>query len=257
MSSDNSGTNSIESVTTAFSILETLKEGDGLRLTDVADELSLAKSTAHRYLTTLTNQEYVVREGDKYHIGLRCLSLGTHARNRQPGYELVKPKVAQVAHETGERAQFVVSENGKAVYLHRELGEHAVRINLEIGERIPLHAISPGKAIMAEWPNGRIDEYIQTYGLTELTDQTITDRDTLYEELAEIRDRGYSINHEEFVDEINSVGVSIVDPNGSVLGAISVSGPTHRMQGSRFQTEIPELLMGTAHELELNLKYGN
>lgn len=250
-----SGTKSIDSVVTALSVLEALKEADGMRLSELADELSMAKSTVHRYLITLTQEDYLVREGDEYHIGLRFLSLGTHARNRQAGYDLIKPKVSQVAEETGERAQFVVAEHGKAVYLHRELGERAVRINLEIGEQIPLHVISPGKAIMAEWPDERVEEYIRTYGLTELTSRTITEREDLYEELAAIRERGYSLNREEFVDEINSVGVAVSDPDGDVLGAISVSGPTHRMRGPRIETEIPELLMGTAHEIELNLKY--
>lgn len=257
MNSKTDGTKSINSVVTALSILEALKAADGMRLTELAEELSIAKSTAHRHLVTLAQQEYVIREADKYYVGLRFLSLGTYARNRQLGYELVKPKVTQVAEETRERAQFVVAEHGKAVYLYRDLGERAVRINLEIGERIPLHAISPGKAIMAEWSDERVEKYIRTYGLTQQTSQTITERKPLFEELATIRERGYSLNREEFMDEINSVGVAVVDPDRQVLGAISVSGPTHRMHGVYFESEIPELLLGTAHEIELNLKYGH
>lgn len=254
-SSSNGGTKLVDSVVTALSVLETLKTADGMRLTELAEEMSIAKSTAHRYLSTLENEEYITRKGDEYHVGLRFLSLGEHGRNRQPGYELVKPKISQIAEKTGERAQFIVAEHGKAVYLYQDLGEQAVSINLDIGERIPLHAISNGKAIMAEWSDEHIEQYIETYGLTKLTSASISTRKRLFEELETIREQGYSINREEFVNEINSVGVSVVDQDENVLGAISVSGPTHRMRGERLNTKLPELLMGTRHELELNLKY--
>lgn len=252
---DTSRNKTIRAVDTTFRILEALKEHNGMRVTELAEELSMPKSSVHRHLSTLHQREYVAREGDVFHIGLRFLAMGFHAQTRQEGYELVTTKVSQVAEETGERAQFLVEEHGKAVYLHREFGHHAVRINLKIGERIPLHAISPGKAILSQWPDSRVENYLENYPLIEFTDRTITDPAKLWEEIETIRERGFSVNREEFVDEICSVGVAISSPAENVLGAISVSGPTHRMSGPRFETEIPELLMGTAHEIELNLKY--
>lgn len=245
----------LKSVQTAVLVLEMLKEHDGMRVSELADELSMAKSTVHRYLKTLTQEEYLTHDGDTYDVSLRPLSLGVHARNRQEGFHLIQEKVDQLAEETGERAQYMVAEHGKAVYLCQSMGRRAVKIDLQVGDRVPLHLISPGKAILAEWPDSRVRKYIETYGLSESTPQSITDPDGLFDELEKVRERGYSYHHEEYIEEFNAVGIALKNPVGRVLGAIGVSGPNHRLIGSRLEEDIPELLKGTAHEIELNLKY--
>lgn len=245
----------VKAVETAFSILETVSDADGLRLTEIADELDLAKSTTHRYLQTLLAGEYLIMEGDEYHVSLRFLDLGQQARTRKEGYALAKAKVAELAEETDERAQFIVEEHGNAVYVHRKAGSHAVQTDPGIGKRIGLHTTSAGKAIIAGWPDERIAEYVASNGLPERTDNTITDEETLREEVASIRERGYSVNNEENIEGLRAVGTAVCGGGGEVLGALSVSGPSNRMSGEWFETELPEMLMGFANEMELNLQY--
>ncbi|MFB6133651.1 MAG: IclR family transcriptional regulator [Halanaeroarchaeum sp.] len=238
-----------------MSILETLRDHDGMRLTDLADELDMAKSTIHRYLQTLLETEYLVQEGGEYHVGLRFLDLGEHARNRVEGYQLAKQKVGDLADETDERAQFIVEEHGKAVYLHRESGTHGVQTDPGIGKRIDLHCTAAGKAILSEWSDDDIRALVDTHGLPRRTENTITDLPTLMDQIESIRERGYAVNTQENIEGLRAIGVAVSSPQTGVIGAFSVSGPLNRMKGDWFDQELPDLLLGIANEIELNLRY--
>lgn len=245
----------VKTVQTAFDILEYLKEKDGETLTGLATQFDLAKSTIHRHLSTLEQREYVVKEGDIYYPSLQFLDFGEYTRNRNEAYLMAKAKVQELADETSERAQFIVEEHGHAVYVHRASGDHAVQTDPGIGKRIALHATAAGKAILAQLPTEQVNRIIERRGLPAVTEETVTDQEKLFSELEEIRNRGYSFNNQENVDGLRAVGVPVNDPNDRVIGALSVSGPTHRLTKDLFQEELPTLLLGTANELELNIAY--
>lgn len=248
--------NQIGSVTKALQVLQLLEEEDGLTVSELAAELDGSKSTAHRYLQTLLSAEYVVDDDGVYRVGLRCLSHGIRARSRYEGYTLVRDKVENLARETGERVNFMVAEHGKAVCLGQSLGEQGVRFKLSVGDRIPLHTISPGKAILATWDDDRVDEYIAERGLTGTSENTIVDEGSLWSDIERIRERGFSQSRQEYMGELNGVAAAVHGADESVLGAIGISGPAHRMQGQRFNEELPQLLTGTVREITLNLQYG-
>ena len=244
----------VKTTRTVFEILAFLEENDGAGISEIARELGFAKSTVHRHLSTLSELKCVVEEDDGYHIGLRFLELGEFALRRRVGYELAGEKVREIAENTGERVQFIVEEHGDAVYLHRSFGENAVRTDPGIGSRIPLHATAAGKAILANLPEDRLFEIIEQTPFDPLTENTITDRDALLSELETISERGYSFNIQENLEGLNAVGVPVMGRN-EVIGALSISGPSHRLKGDRLKSALPDLLMGEANELELNISH--
>ncbi|WP_227356446.1 IclR family transcriptional regulator [Haladaptatus salinisoli] len=255
MSQHGKGGRTVKATETTFAIIEGLEELDGARVTELAEHLGLAASTVHSHLSTLYEMRYVVREGDKYQIGSRFLKLGEAAKERKEAFDLIEPKVEELAEETEERCQFIVIEHGRGVYLHRETGSRAVWTDSGLGKRIYLHATAAGKSVLASLPEERVERILDQWGLPALTENTITDRAVLFEELDAIRKQGFAVNKEESTVGLRAVGVPITDSSGRMVGALSVSGPTHRMKGEWFEREIPNLLLGTANELELNLKY--
>lgn len=246
----------VKTTESAFTVVETLRRLDGARVTEVAAELDMAKSTAHRHLSTLLDLGYLSREGDEYHVGLRFLLLGEYARERTEAYRMIKPKVEQLAEETDERAQFLVEEHGQGVYIHRATGDNAVHTpNTGVGKRNAIHATAAGKSILAQYEDERVRRIIEHRGLPRLTEHTITDEGALLEELDVIRERGYGTNDEENIRGIRAVGVPVMHKDGRPIGGLSISGPVHRMKGEWFEGEIPDLLLGTTSELELNIAY--
>lgn len=245
----------LSTVERSYEILHTIMELDGARVTVLAAELDMPKSTVHKHLKTLTELRYAINEGGTYHIGLRYLNLGSHARNRRDEYPQAIQTVKDLATATEERVQFVVEEHGHGIYLHIEAHEQGVRTDRHIGQLRHLHTSAAGKAILANLPNQHVDEIIDRWGLPAETDNTIIDKEKLMEELKVIRERGIAFNDEESIGGLRGVGVPVLLPNGQVLGSFSVAGPAHRLKGQVYREEIPDLLLGYANKLELNLEY--
>jgi len=246
---------SLESIEKMVLILKILRDHDGARVTEIADQTQYSKSTVHRYLKSLKKHQLVVKEGDIYQVGLRFLDYGEYARTRRDIHDLARPLVDDLAEKTEERALFEVEENGRAVYIYRGIGERAVKTDSRIGTYRYMHTIAGGKAILANLSEQRREEILDRWGLPKTTEATITDRSELYEELKEIRNRGAAFNDEETIEGLRAVAVPVLDSNETVHGALTVSGPTHRIRGDLYREEIPNLLLGTANELKLNLEF--
>lgn len=245
----------IKATETTFAVVNALMELDGAGVTELANYLDIPKSNAHNYLSTLRQEEYVVKDGDTYSVGIRFLELGAFARNRMDIYEIAKPEVEKLAEETGELANLLVEEHGRGIYLHRARVESAVQVEAYTGTRVSLHSTSLGQAILAHLPETRLDEIIDTHGLPASTDRTITTRDALENRLAKVRERGYATDDEERLKGLRCVAAPILSKDDRVLGAISVSGPKNRMKGDRFESDVPEKIRETVNVIELNVTY--
>ncbi|MFC7068660.1 IclR family transcriptional regulator [Halobaculum lipolyticum] len=247
--------NPIKSTENTFEIVEALKELNGAGVSELASHVELPRSTVHNYLSTLEQEEYVVNEDGRYRVGIRFLELGAHARTRRKIYEIAKPEVESLAEETGELANLLVEEHGRGTYLQRARGHQAVQVEAHVGTRVPLHSTALGKAILAYTPESRIDEIIEMHGIEPATPNTVTDRDTLFDRLETIRERGYAFDDEERLRGLRCVAAPILSNDQRVLGAISVSGPSHRIKGEYFRETIPNRLLEAVNVVELNVTY--
>lgn len=245
----------MESIKKLFTIVEELRKRNGARVSELSTSLDLPKSTVHRHLQTLEELEYVMKTGDIYHIGSQFLFIGTAVRDRETAYAQIKPKIKELATETGERAQFMIEEHGYLSYVYYETGNHAVHTNAQLGKQMPIHATSGGKAILAEMTDEEVSAIIECRGLEKITENTITDNEELYSELQQIREDGVSFNDQEYIDGLRSVSVPVTKPNGQPLGAIGVSGPLNRFRGEFYRQDLPDKLLGITNEIELNIKY--
>lgn len=93
---------------------------------------------------------------------------------------------------------------------------------------------------------------VEERGLPRVTEHTITDEEELFDELETIRDRGIAFNHQEMIHGLVAVGAPIKDQDGNVPGALSVVGPTSRMDEDRFRRELPDMIMRSVNIIEVN-----
>lgn len=252
--SSNGQDRTVKSIEVLFSILEFIKENDGAGVTETAEAVDMSKGAVHRYLATLVKAGYATKSDGEYKLGLRFLDLGTYTRTQ---YDLggIELKVEQLAQQTNERAQFIIAEHGQGIYLHRERGKNAVETDARVGKIVHLHTIAAGKAILAYLERERIEEIIDQHGLVDRTTETITSRERLYDILDETRERGYALNRNEHVEGLCGVGVPVKGVDGEVIGGLSVSGPTNRLQERLENGDVPNQLLGSVNEIELNLRY--
>lgn len=243
----------VDAVQTSCDILDALRELDGAGITELATHLGIAKGTVHSHLATLRQNEYVVKDGDTYRISLRFLDFGKYAKHSVESLEIVKNELDKASQETGEVAQFMVEEHGQGVYLYKSRGEAGVETASYVGRRMHLNCTAIGKAILASLNAETVERIIARHGLPRQTENTITDRDELYDELDRIRADGFATDDEEILTGLRCVAAPITTENKELLGAISISGPTSRITGRRFEKELPESVRRIANVIEINI----
>lgn len=239
----------------SMEVVETLRELDGAGVSEVADHLDRPTSTVHDHLRTLEREEYLVKRGTEYHVGTRFLQLGDSARSRRKVFSIARPEVDKLAETTGEHANLMIEEHDLGVFLYKARGADAVNLDTHAGMRVPLQTTALGKAIMAHRSREAVEGILDSRGLPEVTENTITDRETLFAELDAVREQGYATDDEERVEGMRCVAAPITDETGRAIAAVSISGLKSRMQGERFTEEIPDRVLRSANVIEVNLTY--
>lgn len=242
----------VKSAGKTFTILDIVFERDGATVTEVAEELGIAKSTAHSHLATLENKEFLVQRGEEYNLSLKFLEYGIEARNNVGIRTHARRSLEEVAKETGESVGLFVEEHGRLVYLDDAHGDRSVRTHGSTGTRSYLHDSAAGKAILAHLPRSRIEAIIDKFGLPAQTENTITDRAELFEVLREVREAGVAFNDAETNEGVRAVASPIL-VDDTVIGSLGVAGPRHRLDGSRYRVKLPEIVRGATNEVELRI----
>lgn len=243
----------LQTVERSVEILEALREMDGARVSELAEEFDTAPSTIHAHLATLESKGLVAKEGDVYQLGLRFLQLGKYTQHRTEAYELADEYTRKLVEETGYRAIFMVEEHGQGVFLHMYSGDHPPWTHTAAGQRSHLHSLAAGKAILANYPEREVRRILSEQGMPAKTDNTITDPDEFVRELEAVSDQGYAFNDCENVEGIRAIGAPARGPSGAVVGSFSISGPKHTMTDEMFREELPNQLKGMIDEYELEL----
>lgn len=246
----------LKTVERTAQVIKALETLDGAGVTELADHLDMSKSSTYHYLATLRAEDFVVKNGDQYELGLQLLLSGEYVRNRNLLYRYGKEEVEELAETTGEYANLFTEQHGKGINLYKVRGSDAVGSGYQtdkLQQPDQLHCTATGKAILAFLPEDRVDDILDEHGLPERTANTITDRDELHDELATVRERGYAYNDEEEVEGLRAVGAPVIDRDDTVLGSLSVAGPTSRLKGTPFDEELPEQVQRAANVIEVNI----
>ena len=245
----------VKTTTTSFKIIETLHELGGAGVTEIANRLDISKSSVYKHLKTLEEERYVIKgDNDMYYTGLRLLSLGVGARRRRKIYETAKPEIQRLAEESGEMANLLVEEQGRGIFLYRADSSRAVNLDTHAGREVYLHTTAMGKAILAGFSDERVSDIIERHGLPQKTEYTITEEADLLDELESIREQGWAYDREERLKGLCCVAAPITDPDGTALGAISVSGPRSRLKRDNLG-KLPQLILDVQNVIELNVAY--
>lgn len=245
----------LESVVKALDIIEELWRVEGAGVTELTELTGYPKSTVHAHLSTLRSKGYVVQNGDTYRLSLRFLSFGEHVKRLEPLYEAAREPVSNLADRTGERILCSTHQNGLGTVLYLKEGESSVSTDIRVGTHTYLHCSAAGKAILAHFEPDAVDRVIRTWGLPEFTDQTITDRETLLDELETIRAEGIAYNHSEYLPGVHAVGAPVLYEDGTVAGAIALTGAERRLKTEWDEEELRNQLLATANTIEVNLMF--
>jgi IclR family transcriptional regulator, pca regulon regulatory protein len=198
-------------------------------VSELSRELTLSRSTAHRYIATLTSLGYLQqdRETRRYRLGPRVLDLGFAAIHSMDVRELSVRHLQQLSDETGFTVNMAVLDGPDVVYIERcrtsRPGQREIDLNLHIGSRLPAYCTALGKALLAFLPEERLEEILARTDLAGLGPNTITDRRSLRTELGRVRRTGIAINNEELAYGLRSIAAPVRGASGEVVAAINLA----------------------------------
>ncbi len=188
--------------------------------------------TAHRILAALTGRRYLARDERtrRFRLGPAALELGGRARAVLDLRQAALPVLRRLARETDETALLTVpnSERDRSVCLERVESAQPLRLSVEPGRRLPLHAGASQKALLAFLAEEET-ERVAAGSLERLCGATITDADALRANLAEVRERGWAISFEETNVGVWGVAVPLLDEDGTAVAAVGLAGPSARL----------------------------
>lgn len=246
--------NKVQSVKTMFSIIEQLESQEVYGVTDLAQTLEMPKSTVHKHLQTLEEEGYVRAQNGRYELGLKFLKHGGTVRDRNRVYTFGRPKVESLGEQLDEMVILSVKEGSDGVFLFRANDRYNLKQSLPLGARFPLHLNAAGKAMLAELDERVARDLLEDTELPRATDSTITDIDTMLNELQMVRGRGYALNRGERDPSVRAVSAAIRDEKTGRIGAISISIPSDSPAVKHLDDEYAEAVREAASELSLQLK---
>jgi len=234
----------------AFAILDALREAQvDLTRAQLARRTGLPPTTVHRLAGELCEHGALeLTERHTYRVGPWLWEIGTLSARTRTFRHVAIPFMQDLYEATHENVQLAVPDGFDALIVERVRGRTSVPITSRVGGRLPLHATGVGKAILAFSPEA-FQEAAIARGLTPMTPFTITDPNVLRRELAETRERGYSITRMEMGRNSASVGVPILGPDDDVLGSISLIVEAARADLPRLAAPIKAVARGISREL--------
>jgi len=225
-----------------FSILELFDEDrPEWSTTEVARALRLPIPTVHRILVALKRHGYVSQheESKRFRLGIAALQLGDRARAVVDLRSVAMPSLRRLAQDTGETALLTVltPTRDRTVCLERVETPQPLRLSVQPGRQLPLHAGASQKALLAFMHEDEIERVLGS-PLEHLCHATITDPGLLREELATIRRRGWASSYEETNLGVWGVAVPALNSRGDVVCATGIAGPSARLTPERVRDDV-------------------
>jgi DNA-binding IclR family transcriptional regulator len=241
----------------SVAVLQTLDEMDGATLVELEDRLELAKSVIHNHLQTLEEAGLVTKSEYTYRPSLQLFELGAAARRRREGFETAREKVDDLSATTGEQVNLVYEDRGRGTIVYQQTGDQSVNSDLTVGSRVDLHCTAAGKAILAVSSPDLLETVVEDRGLTEHTNETVTDETALREELETIVEDVPWIaeDRSERVLGIRCLATPLIDQRETCYGAISVTLPNHRFRDEDYRAELTDHLEEIRSEISAEISY--
>ena len=219
-------TGGVKSVVAALDVLDCFADEDELGVSDIARRLGVAKSTAHRLLTSLCARGLAERnpETGQYRLGLHLFELGQLTADRMRLRRAAMPLLEELRQASGCSTQLGIARDGDVFFVGRLETLTGMKQLGGVGRRMPAHATASGKAIAAFEPS--VARACVSHGMPALASRTITSPTEFDRALDEVRRRGVAVSLDEALDGMGSVAAPVLDSAGRAVAAVSLVKPT-------------------------------
>jgi DNA-binding IclR family transcriptional regulator len=239
----------------ALSVLEILAAHGEAGVTEVAAELGVHKSTAFRLVAVLESRGFVEQLADrgKYRLGFGVVRLAGAAAAQLDIAQEGRRVCEELAADLEETVNIAILDSDRAVNVSQVRGPAALSTHNWVGQGTPLHATSSGKVLLAHAPDA-VRKGALSRELQRFTPATITDPEELQQHLDRIVEQGWGSTVEEYEVGLSAVAAPVRGADGDVIAALSVSGPSFRMDVEDFP-RLARRVKASADELSRRLGF--
>ncbi|SNS94366.1 transcriptional regulator, IclR family [Noviherbaspirillum humi] len=227
----------LSSVANAMRLLKSFSDDNyEIGISELAKQLRLAKSTAHRLASTLVEAGMLEQNAEtgKYKLGLVVFELGSLVRRKMDFSNEAKPVLMHLREKTGETVHLAILESASIIYTNTLESKQSIRMTSDVGLRRSAFASAEGMVLLAFQSKQEIELLLKSRD-PSVPKEVAANTAALAKEFATIRNRGYSIDDEESEPGLCSIAAPIRDYTGNVVAAVSIAGPAQRLNKKTLQ----------------------
>lgn len=242
----------LESLERGLRVLELFGRGESraYSMIEVSDRLQITRASALRILATLESLGYVRLDGRSYSLTPRVLKLGYSYLAALGFNSIVRPILLDLVSQTQETCSIGVLDASDVVYVAREETRRIIRIDLNVGSRVPAHLSSMGRVLLAALPDAQFNAWLRTIKLERLTRHSVLNKQELRERIQRVREMGYCYIDGEIDDRIAGLATPVRDRDGVTVAAFNLSLGFDRHTPQAVQTRMLPLLMEATRKVE-------
>lgn len=248
----------IQAVSHALDLLEQFHDDvDELGVTELSKRLKLHKNNVFRLLATLESRGYIEQNKatENYRLGLKALELGQTFIKQMGLLRQAKPILEQIVEDCNETAYVAIYKEQHTVYLDVVETNLTVRVVSRVGSRLPAYCTAAGKVHMAHMTDEELEGLLSEIKFVQHTPTTIVGAAALKAELEKVREQGYAFDDEELDAGVRCIAAPIRDYTRRIVGAISISGPSMRIDNERAESKLVPLVLKAGADLSTRLGY--
>jgi len=222
-------------------------------VSELAAKTGLTRATARRFLITLIELGYMESDGRLFRLTPRVLELGYSFLSGLAFPDAALPHMERLVAEVDESSEASVLDGPDIVYVARVPSSSVITLTMNVGARMPAHATSMGKVLLAALPPDQLDAYLADAHLQAMLPRTVTDPAELRAQLQKVREAGYAIVDQELEEGLVAIAAPVHDRNGRAVGAINLSSHVMRRSVESMRDELVGPLLRTAKLIEADL----
>ncbi len=245
----------VAAVDEALALMLLVAQNPGLGVTELAERSGNTKARTFRLLYTLEQRGMVHKDpqASLYSLGYKALYLGVAAQEQVGLVRIAGSELREIGAKCNENVQLRVRDGLETVCVARWESTQAVRVHGNVGNRRPLHAGASGKVLLAFAPE-EVRQAVLSSTLARYTDETITQRSKLAQELSKIVKLGYAVSIAEMSPGAVAVAAPVRDHTGEVVASLGIAGPASRISDEDVP-KLVELALGHAQHLSASMGY--
>ena len=224
-----------------------------LTLSEVAAATGLSRAAARRFLHTLVHLGYMHSSDGRFSLRPRILELGYAYLSSLTLPEVAMPHLEELVEQVHESSSVSELDGDDVVYIARVPTKRIMTVSISVGTRFPAYATSMGRVLLAYREDAWLDAYFETATFSHLTGHTITDAESLRQELKRIRAQGWALVDQELEQGLRSVAAPVRDSGGTVIAAVNVSTHAGRRSVDSITADLLPPLLDTARRIERDL----